>query len=84
MPRFIVTLALVCTPLVDAAGLSGVAEVVCRDGIWVAAVLFPAGFFLSSAAAGATRPNRLIGLAYLGAASLLAGVVALGVGLLTR
>jgi hypothetical protein len=54
-----------------------------RRGIWVAAVLFPAGFFLSSAGRGATAPNRLIVLLYAGAASLTAGVRGLGIGLLT-
>lgn len=54
-----------------------------RNCIWAAAVLFPAGFFLSSAGRGATEPNRLIGLVYAGAAALTAGVLALGIGLLT-
>jgi hypothetical protein len=48
-----------------------------------AAILFPAGFFASSAGRGATQPNKLILLLYLGAAALTAGVLALGIGLLT-
>jgi len=36
-----------------------------------------------SAGRGATRPNRLIVLVYAGAAALTAGVLALGIGLLT-
>jgi hypothetical protein len=78
-----VVFALVAQILADAADLSGVANVVARDGIWAAAILFPAGFFLSSAARGATQPNRLILLVYAGAAALTAGVITLGVGLLT-
>src|SRR5215472_423503 len=51
-------------------------------GVWVAAILFPVGFFGSSAGPGATRPNRLIVLLYLGAAALTTGVLTLGIGLL--
>jgi hypothetical protein len=68
------------TPL---AAYLGVGNIVARNGIWAAAVLFPAGFFLSSAGRGVTRPNKLIVLLYLGIAALTAGVLALGIGLLT-
>ena len=78
-----VVFALLTQVLADAAHLHGVANVLARDGIWAAAVLFPAGFFLSSAGRGAMRPNRLIGLVYLGAVSLAAGALSLGIGLLT-
>jgi hypothetical protein len=78
-----VVFALVAQILADAADLDGVANVLAGDGIWAAAVLFPAGFFLSSARRGATQPNRLIVLVYAGAVALTAGVLALGIGLLT-
>jgi hypothetical protein len=78
-----VIFALVAQILTDAAQLHGVANVLARSGIWIAAVLFPAGFFLSSTGHGATKPNRLIVLLYLGAIALTAGVLALGIGLLT-
>ena len=78
-----VILALVSQILVDATTLEGAAEALARYGAAAAAVLFPAGFFLSSAGRGATRPNPLIVLVYAGAASLTAGVIALGIGLLT-
>ena len=78
-----VVFALVAQLFADAADLNGVTNFLARNGIWVAAVLFPAGFFLSSAGRGATRPNPLIVLVYAGAASLTAGVIALGIGLLT-
>ena len=78
-----VVFAILAQLLADAAGLQGVTNTVARDGIWIAAVLFPAGFFLSSAGTGATRPNRLIVLLYAGVLALTAGVLALGVGLLT-
>jgi hypothetical protein len=64
---------------VPAGGLG----ILARVGVPVAAILTPAGFFFSSLRAGATAPNRLIVLVYLGAVSLAAGLIALGVGLLT-
>lgn len=79
----LVTLALVGQILADAAALDGVDGFLARTGIWVAAILFPAGFFLSSAGHGRTEPNRLIVLLYAGVVSLTVGVVALGIGLLT-
>jgi hypothetical protein len=78
-----VIFALVAQILADAAHLTGVGNIVARDGIWAAAVLFPAGFFLSSAGRGTTQPNKLIALLYLGVVALTAGVLALGIGLLT-
>jgi len=78
-----VIFALVALILADATHLHGAANVLARDGIWAAAILFPAGFFGSSAGGGATRPNRLIVLVYLGAAALTAGVLTLGIGLLS-
>jgi hypothetical protein len=74
--------ALVGQILADAADLGGVGELVARNGIWLAAILFPLGFFLSSAGEGAERPNRLIVLLYADAGSLSAAVIALGIGLL--
>lgn len=78
-----VTLALVCQLLADAARLDGVVDGVARLGSAWAAILVPAGFFLSVLGKGTTEPNRLIVLLWVGAASLAAGSVALGVGLLT-
>ena len=79
----LVTLALVGQILADAAHLSGGLAFFARNGIWAAAILLPAGFFLSSAGREATQPNRLVVLLYVGMASLALGVVSLGVGLLT-
>lgn len=78
-----VVFALVAQILADGAELSGAANLLARNGIWAAAILFPAGFFLSSAGRGTTQPNRLIVLVYAGAVALTAGVLALGIGLLT-
>jgi hypothetical protein len=79
----LVILSLVAQLYVDASGVSGLLGVVAREGIPLAAILMPVGFFLSSAGAGRTRPNALIWLLYAGTVSLAAGVVALDVGLLT-
>jgi len=50
-----VVFALLAQILADAADLNGIANVLAGDGIWAAAILFPAGFFLSSAAARRSR-----------------------------
>lgn len=77
-----VVFAVVAQILADSADLDGFVEVLARNGIWAAAILFPLGFFLSSAGRDATRPNRLIVLVYVGGVALAAGVVALAIGLL--
>lgn len=79
----LVSLALICQVLVDATDLSGAAAAIARSGVPFAAILMPAGFFFSSSGKGVTQPNRFIVLLYLGALSLAAGVVFLGIGLLT-
>jgi Ni,Fe-hydrogenase I cytochrome b subunit len=79
----LVTLALVGQILADAAHLSGVLAVLARNGIWAAAILMPAGFFLSAAGRGITAPTRFIALLYAGVVALALGVVTLGIGLLT-
>ena len=78
----LVTLALVCQILADATRLAGPWAFVARNGVAVAAILFPLGFFLSSAGRGTTAPNRLIGFLYAGAVALGLGVLTLGFGLI--
>lgn len=51
-------------------------------GVLYAAILMPAGFFLSVLGRDPQRPNRLRALIWLGAASLTVGLVAAGVGLI--
>ncbi len=79
----LVTLALVGQILADAARVSGPLAFFARNGIWAAAILMSAGFFLSSVGRGVTRPNRFVVLLYAGMASLALGVASLGIGLLT-
>jgi hypothetical protein len=78
----LVTLALASQPFADAAALDGVAATLARSGIAAAAILMPAGFFLSASGSERTRPNRLVLLVYVGAVSLGLGAVTLGIGLL--
>jgi len=78
----LVTLALVSQLFVDAVDLDGLAESVARLGIAWAAILMPAGFFLSVTRRGATEPNRLVVLVWLGAVSLAIGSLSVGIGLL--
>jgi hypothetical protein len=51
-------------------------------GILGAAILIPAGFFLSVLGRDPVRPNRAIGLLWIGAAALTVGLVSAGVGLI--
>jgi hypothetical protein len=79
----LVILSLVVQLYADAAGATGLLGSLGRSAVPLAAILMPAGFFLSSAGRGRTAPNALVALIYLGAASLGLGVAALGISLLT-
>jgi hypothetical protein len=74
-------LSLVMLLYVDQAQLSPFWRWIARTGAPTAAILIPAAFFLSVASPAATTPNALIDLAYVGAASLAAAVLSLGIGL---
>jgi hypothetical protein len=52
------------------------------SGVLFAAILMPAGFFLSVTGRDPQRPNALRSLIWLGAAALIVGLVAAGVGLI--
>lgn len=79
----LVTLGLVCLLLGEATDLSGFVRWLAQTGVLVAAILMPMGFFFSAAGAGRERPNRWVVLLPVGGVVLAAGVVALGLGLLT-
>src|SRR5262249_8545217 len=79
----LVILSLVGQILLSAAHMSGVLAFFARNGIWAAAILLPAGYFISAAGKGVTKPNQWIVLLYVGIASLTLGVISLGIGLLT-
>ena len=78
----LVILSLVVQLYADVAGLSGLVGFAARYFVPYAAILMPAGFFLSSMGKGRTASNRAIVLIYLGALVLALGVVSLGLGLL--
>lgn len=79
----LVILSLVGLLYVDQTGLTGLGLWVGRHGIPIAAILMSGGFFAASAGQGRTKPNKLIAMLWVGAASLAAGVLTLGIGLLT-
>ncbi|GGO07685.1 hypothetical protein [Micromonospora parathelypteridis] len=79
----LVLLSLIALLYVDATGLSGVLLWTARLGVPLAAILMSAGFFASSAGRNVTAPNRFVWVLWVGALCLAAGVVSLGVGLLT-
>ena len=75
-------LTLVGILYVDQTDLSSGARTLVRTGLALAPILMPAGFFFSVLRPGDDRPNRLIALVYLGALSLAASAVTLGLSLL--
>ena len=79
----LVSLALLSLLYADTVEMSGIQELLGRNGIWVAAILLPAGFFASSAGKGRTSANKFIWLIYAGMVSLALGVISLGLALLT-
>lgn len=74
-------LALVILRYADETRLHGVWRWLARHGAPMAAILMPAGFFLSVLTPDATEPNALIALVPLGGLFLVAGVLTTGVGL---
>ena len=80
----LVILSLIIQLYADAVTTEGLVGLLARSAVPLAAILMPAGFFLSSMCAGRTKPNRFIWLLYAGALSLAAGVVSLGLALLLR
>lgn len=79
----LVILGLVGLLYVDSTSLTGVFLWLGRLGVPIAAILMSAGFFVSSAGKNVTKPNALIWLLWIGAAFLAAGVLSLGIGLIT-
>lgn len=78
----LVILGLLVNLYVDLAGVSGLWRTLSGGVLW-AAILMPAGFFLSVLGSDPQRPNRLIALLWIGAASLVLGLVSAAIALLT-
>jgi Ni,Fe-hydrogenase I cytochrome b subunit len=77
----IVILSLICLLLADSALLPASLLWAVRIPVPLAAILIPAGFFLSMLPPTATQPGPAVGLTYVGMVSLAVGVLLLGVGL---
>ena len=77
-------LSLIALRYVDEANLSERWKTFVRNAIPASAILLPLAFFLSVLSPDAEEPNAMINLAYVGAVSLMAGVFALGVGLIRK
>lgn len=77
----LVVLGLVVTLYVDLAGVTGPWRAL-SGLVLIAAILMPAGFFLSVVGRDPARPNVLRFLIWLGAACLVVGVAGAGAGLL--
>lgn len=78
----LLVLALVLLRYADEARLEGRWLWLARSGVPIAAVLMPAGFFLSVLDPAATQPNALISLVAGGGLFLIGAVLTLGIGLL--
>jgi hypothetical protein len=78
----ILLLALICQILADAAMLPAWLLWFVRIGVPAASTLMGPGFFLSMPSPDALKPNRLVRLISVGAATLALSVVILGIGLL--
>lgn len=78
----LVVLGIVILSVVDAAGLAGFWGYLARAGVPIAAILMPAGFFLSVLGKDPKRPNRLFILLWVGVATLTLGLGAAGIGLI--
>ncbi len=77
----LLVLSIAILAVIGHAALDGFWLQLARTGVPIAAILMPAGFFLSVLGRDPDRPSRLIVLLWLGAASLTAGLIAAGVGL---
>jgi hypothetical protein len=77
----LVILGLVIKILTSSEGVPALAEQL-SSGVLYAAILMPAGFFLSVVGRDPQKPNRLIAFLWIGAASLTVGVVSAGIGLI--
>lgn len=75
--------SLVALLLVDQTDLAESWKSVVRFAIPASAIFLPVAFFLSVLKPDVEHPNKFVNLAYVGAVSLVVGLVTLGVGLLT-
>ena len=77
----LLVLSIAILGVIDNADLPPVLDFLARDGVPFAAILMPAGFFLSVLGRDPQKPNRFIVLLWIGAASLTVGLLSAGIGL---
>ena len=75
-------LSIVILLAIDPLSLPPVVDQVARLGVPIAAILMPAGFFLSVTGTDPDKPNRLIVLLWIGATVLTIGLITVGVSLI--
>lgn len=78
----LLVLSIAILAVISHAALDGFWLQLARLGVPIAAILMPAGFFLSVIGADPQRPNRLIVLLWAGAIVLTAALITAGVGLI--
>ena len=79
----LLVLGILILVVTDAVGFTeGWLAWLARLGVPIAAILMPAGFFLSVTGRDPQKPNRLILLLWLGALSLTAGLLTAGIGMI--
>lgn len=75
-------LSIVILIVLDQVQLAGGWQIAAQSLVPISAILMPAGFFLSVIGKDPQKPNRLIILLWLGAATLTIGLLAAGIGIL--
>lgn len=75
-------LSIAILAVIGHAALPSGPDILARLGVPIAAILMPAGFFLSVTGKNPAKPNRLIVLLWIGAASLTLGLLAAGIGMI--
>jgi hypothetical protein len=78
----LIILSIAILSVLGVAHLTGVLGIVARDGVPAAAILMPAGFFLSVVGRDPQKPNRLIALLWAGVVCLTAGLLTAGIAIL--
>ena len=75
-------LSIAILTVIDQVDIGGAWGFAARNLVPAAAILMPAGFFLSVIGTDPRKPNRMIALLWLGVASLTIGLTAAGAGIL--
>jgi hypothetical protein len=79
----LLVLGMVILTVIDATDIDGWWSIIARNGVPAAAILMPAGFFLSVIGTDPKKPNRFVVLLWIGVVSLTAGLIAAGSAILS-